>query len=290
MAIKVEIKGNQLVVTDLSIPPLRLISVTRDKVMPYRDVDTDVFSFFWNAPVVNNSSASRLMKLGLVDTPGTTPEKVGQVDFPFADLVDQNGVPFASADELDLFLCVNLGSLEPAVLPTPPTGIEGFFLSSKGDFGTGGGWGDAGFIANVPVILFAKNATEKEVTMFYAINRAVFDDIDPIVQFLPFSVAAPVVTTGDAVRWQLEATYIAEGELATMVPDETLLVTQILTFLTVDTRQPILEFTLDRTLIENGDSITLVLSRIGGDAADNYNDDIGVGQAGIALEVTAFNP
>ena len=50
-----------------------------------------------------------------------------------------------------------------------------------------------------------------------------------------------------------------------------------------------LEFTLDRTLITNGDTMQLNLERIGGDGADTYGSDIGVGQSGILLESVTFN-
>jgi hypothetical protein len=169
-------------------------------------------------------------------------------------------------------------------------GITGFFLDAKGEFGTGGGWADSGFIGDLPVLLFSNVSTEKAVYMFFASQRGVFTDVDPIVLFGVYSTGAPVVTTGDDVRWQLEVSYIAQGELATKTPDETLLQTQTLTELTADTRQPILAFTLDKSLISDDDVIMIVLSRLGTDGADTYADDVAIGQSGIRLETTIFNP
>lgn len=168
--------------------------------------------------------------------------------------------------------------------------VQGFFLSSTGDFGTGGGWADAGFINDVPVTLFGMNVTERTIFMNFAALRYLFDSVDPVVKFATYSTGAPVVTTGDDVRWQLEATYFAIGDVLGKPVDETLLTTQTLETLTADTVQNILSFTLDRTLISTGDIIKLTLSRLGADVLDTYADDIAIGQSGLLVETKIFNP
>jgi len=166
-------------------------------------------------------------------------------------------------------------------------GIEGFFLTPRGSFGTGSGWSDEGFIVLYPALLFASNATERAIYMFFGIARGFFDAIDPIVKFAIMSTTAP--SAAEAVRWQLTCKYRAEGESLAGAADQVLLQTKVLTDLVADTRQSNLEFTLDRTLIANGDTMQLNLERIGGDGADTYGSDIGVGQSGILLETQPFN-
>ncbi len=168
------------------------------------------------------------------------------------------------------------------------TGIVAFFLDAQGLFGTGGGWADSGFINLVPHLLFASNLTERAVYMFYALARIKFDSIDPQVAFLTSSTSAP--SAAEAVRWQLTCRYRAEGEDLGGTADETLLQTQALTALTANSRQSVLIFTLDRTLISDQDSIHFNLERLGGDGADTYGADIGVGQSGFLVETINHNP
>lgn len=167
-------------------------------------------------------------------------------------------------------------------------GIEAFFLQPRGSFGTGGGWADEGFIGDVPVLLFSSALTEKSIYNFYALKRFVLTTVDPVVGFIIYSTTLPVAT--DSIEWQLEVRYIAETEQATKAVDETLLITQPLTSLTVNSRQNLLEFTLDRSLITDQDVILLTLSRIGGDVSDTYSSDISIGQSGISIETIKHNP
>lgn len=169
-------------------------------------------------------------------------------------------------------------------------GVEAFFLSAQGSFGTGGGWSDSGFIALFPVLLFAPNLTERAIYMFYALARTKFDSVNPQVAFIVYSTGVPVAATGDDVRWQLSARYRAEGEINGGGASETILQTQTLTTLTGNTRQSALVFTLDRTLISDQDVIHLELERVGGDAADTYASDAGVGQAGLIIQTVDKNP
>lgn len=168
-------------------------------------------------------------------------------------------------------------------------GKEGLFLSPKGEFGTGGGWADTGFISDLPVLLFANNQTEKAIYMFFGLLRARFDQTDPVVQFVVYSTNAPSGGAED-VHFRLTCRYIDENEGPGKADDQTLLKTLSLTNFTADVRQPLLEFTLNRTLINNGDVIHLILERIGGDDADNYGSDAAVGQSGIIIDVLPVNP
>lgn len=167
-------------------------------------------------------------------------------------------------------------------------GIEGLFLEVTGQIGGGPGWSDAGFISLFPVNLFAASSTERSIYMFFGLSRVKFDVVDPQVGFIVYSTAAP--SSGEAVRWQLTAKYIADGDSTAAPAAETLLQTQVFTTLVADSRQTTLFFTLDRTLIADQDAIHLNLERLGGDGADTYGGDIGVGQAGIIAETTKHDP
>ena len=167
-------------------------------------------------------------------------------------------------------------------------GLESFFLEVKGQIGGGPGWADEGFISFFPVLLFSSSSTERSIHMFFALSRIKLDAIDPQVGFIIYSTSAPLV--GDAVRWQLTVKYIGDGEDTSAAADETLLQTQVLTTLVADSRQAILFFTLDRTLISNEDAIHLNLERLGGDVLDTYGADIGAGQGGIIAETLSHNP
>lgn len=170
------------------------------------------------------------------------------------------------------------------------SGVEAFFLQPRGLFGTGGGFADEGFIGDVPVVLFSTTLTEKAIYTFFALKRVLLTDSNPVVAFVIYSTTAPVITTSDSVKWQLEARYIAETELATKTIDETILFTQGLSTFTANTRQSLLEFTLDRTLMADQDVLLFTLSRIGGDGSDIYSADIAIGQSGIILLTLNHNP
>lgn len=285
-----EIIGNQFVVTDTTTG-IRNIQVARDEVTPFSYVanSNDFFTFFNKSPRVNGFDAEKLNKLGVRCDPIDSTKTIGQTDYQFVDIVDLNDVAFSSAEVLDLWLNTNLGSLVPAILPTPASGLESFFLTAKGAFGTGGGWSDSGFIGDVPVLFFDRTSVEKQITTFFAMSRILLTT-DPILTFLTYSVALPVVTTSDQVVWQVQARYIGVGEDATKAVDETLQITQTLDQIAVDRRQTNLTFTLDGSLISDQDSIQITFSRLANHVDDNYNSDIAVGQAGITVEVTQFSP
>lgn len=168
-------------------------------------------------------------------------------------------------------------------------GVESFYLNPRGSFGTGMGWADAGFIGDVSVTLFNPVLSEKATYGFHIPLRAILTTINPQISFLVYSTVAPTAPNKD-VRWKLDARYIAEGELATKTPDESLLFTQSLSILTSNTRQVDLVFTLNKALITDKDDAILTLTRIGGDAADTYADDVGVGKAGLIIETFNHNP
>ena len=161
-------------------------------------------------------------------------------------------------------------------------------IDAKGNFGTGGGWADSGFISLVPVLFFSPIQTERAVFMFYALAVIKFDNIDPQVAFIVHSTGAPGAT--EDIVWRLTCRYRAEGEVDGGVADEVLLQTVELTHLTADTRQSNLIFDLDRSLISDQDSIHLILERIGGDVDDDYGSDIGVGQSGTVVQTLDNNP
>ncbi len=169
------------------------------------------------------------------------------------------------------------------------TGIQAFFLEARGSFGTGGGWADSGFIDDLPVLLFAPNSTEKAIYMHFAMGRFKFDEINPELDFIIYSTTAPGIGDED-VEWLLEARYIAENESPSKAADETLSVTQTLPNQTLNTRQSVLVFTLDRTKITSLDTLMFKLSRVGGDVLDNYTGDIAVSQSGIILQTLDVNP
>lgn len=166
-------------------------------------------------------------------------------------------------------------------------GIEGFFLSARGDFGTGGGWADSRFIELFPVLLFASNLTERAVYMFFTLKRLELSTVDPIVEFIVYSTSSPDVN--DTIRWRLTTKYLSEGTSLSMAASQVLSQTQTLTVLPDDSRQSILSFTLDRSLISNQDVIHINLQRIGMSEFDTYGDDIGIGQSGIIVETNSHD-
>ena len=169
-------------------------------------------------------------------------------------------------------------------------GIQGFFLQPRGLFGSGPGFADEGFIGDLPVVLFASNSTEKAIYTFFSLGRIVLTDTNPTVNFIIYSTTAPVATTSDSVRWQLEARYIAETESATKAADETFLITEGLPTTVANSRQTVIQFILDRTLITDQDVLLFTLSRIGGDGSDIYGSDVAVGQSGVRAEASNNNP
>lgn len=168
-------------------------------------------------------------------------------------------------------------------------GLESFFLSARGSFGTGGGWADEGFISFMPVLLFSASLTERAIYIFYAITRSRFDKVNPKVGFVVYSTNPP--SLGEAVRWQLTCKYIADTESPMDPADEVLFQTQVLPTLVSDSRQgDILSFELNKDLIKDQDIIHFNLQRLGGDVADTYGSDIAVGQAGVILQTVSQNP
>ncbi len=210
-----------------------------------------------------------------------------------ASLLDQSTELARGTSELATQAETDLGADDLRIITSlklkNKRGVEAFFLNPQGVFGTGGGWADSGFIADTPVLLFAQNLTERAIYMFYALARTLYDSVNPDMAFLIYSTSAPSGGSED-VRWQLEARYIAEGESPTKAADEILLITQSLSDFTANQRQAVLIFTLDRSLIADQDVLMFTLSRIGGDGADTYGSDAGVGQAGIIIETTQHNP
>ena len=169
-------------------------------------------------------------------------------------------------------------------------GVEGFFLQPRGLFGSGPGFADEGFIGDLPVVLFASNSTEKAIYTFFSLGRIVLTDTNPTISFIIYSTTAPVATTSDSVRWQLETRYIAESESATKAADETFLITEGLPTTVANSRQTAIQFILDRTLITDQDVLLFTLSRIGGDGSDIYGSDVAVGQSGVRAEASNNNP
>ena len=197
----------------------------------------------------------------------------------------------------DVFTCrdITVGAavwkerlFDPLAASNLPEGIQGFFLEAKGNFGTGAGWADSGFITLFPVLLFNSNATERSIHMFFSLLRVKLDAVDPQIGFVIYSTGAP--SAAEAIRWRLTCRYKADGDALGGAADEVLLQTQVLTTLVADSRQTTLFFTLDRTKISNEDVMHFNLERLGGDGADTYGDDIGVGQSGALIEVQLLNP
>ena len=253
-------------------------NITADNVIETASIviDEKVMEFekSWNAntntPTLANTDTGVLGTVYEVTTAGSTNFGAGSISFAVGDWVYYNGTEWHKQQS-------GIGSA-----------IVGFFLTPTGSFGTGGGWADAGFISLFPVVLFSQNATERAIFMFYGFARALFTNIDPVVNFIVYSTTAP--SAAEAVVWQLTCKYKAEGESVTGAADEIIPETQVLTDLAASTRQQNLQFTLDRTLISIGDVLFLNLERIGGDGADTYGSDIGIGQSGISLEATPLDP
>ncbi len=204
----------------------------------------------------------------------------------FAD--NDQGLPVVEIPDCESFDDL-LDKIQGFISGISPEGIEAFFLEARGSFGTGAGWADSGFIANLPVLLFAQASTERAIYMFYALARILLTTIDPQVSFIVYSTGAPGLGNEDIV-WQLETRYIAENEDPGKVADETLLKTQSLTNFVANERQSILTFILDRSLITDQDVLMFTLERLGGNGSDTYNSDAAVGQAGIVLKTLVHNP
>ena len=229
--------------------------------------------------------------INLQDKSGLDIGSLGQIEF-YLNLITgvgaSGGASFASQAETDDGTIAN-----KAVSPLTNKNFKGeigVFLNPRGAFAGTAGWADVGFSGEIPVLLFARNTTEKAVYMFYISERFVLTDFNPVFSFVVYSQNAPVLTTGDKVRWQVEARYYETGESTTKPADETLLATQTLTELSADVDEGIFQVTLDRAKIAIGDRVMFTLSRIGGDPLDNYNDDIAIGQSGLIIESKTTNP
>lgn len=298
MATEFRIQGHFFIVTDVATRD-QLLRRPLDTIMHNRDRN-DIFWFSNNAFPINSYGIENLNILGTTqDSPRSqvfvdqTPPVVQQTSFDFVDIVDGGGgTPWADADELDNWLCDNLGHICCAGGggTDNPFGIEGFFLDAEGNFGTGGGWADEGFIGNFPNLLFADNSDERAVYMFYTMERIKLDSVNPQAAFIVSSTNAPIITTSDNIEWQLEIRYREVGESLTGAADEIITKSQILTTIAANTRQDNLVFDLDRTLISDQDVVHLMLRRLGTDVADNYNGDIGIGQSGMLAEAYSHNP
>jgi len=235
--------------------------------------------------VLNATSTKNLYKYSVHTA---DPISLGTSNIEFFETAPGSGaISAASQAETDAGTVANK-YIAPLTLRNV-VGLQGFFLSSRGDFGTGAGWADAGFIVDVPVTLFARNAQEKAIFMFYAGTRFQFGAVDPVMAFAVHSVAAPVVTTGDDVRWRLGCRYYSVGDPLGGATDETILQTQTLTTLVANSYQGLLQFTIDRTLISTSQIMQFTLTRLGPDGADTYNSDVGVGQGGLILQTKIFN-
>jgi hypothetical protein len=169
-------------------------------------------------------------------------------------------------------------------------GEEAFFLEARGSLGSGGGWADTGTIFDLPVILFSKTIDERATYVFYALSRVLLDAVDPIVAFLPYTSSVAPSVGLDNVRWQLKAWYLGVGEALGGTPAETLVLDQPLDVYAADTRQELLQFTLDRTKISPADVIQFSLSRLSSAVEDTYDGEVAIGQAGILVETLNHNP
>jgi len=115
MATQFKIKGNQFIVED-STTHVRYVSVPVNTVRPLRRQEgaENWFGFANNSPTVNNYNITKLNMIGLVDnfdvsTLGELPTEQ-RYWTEFADIVDGDNVAsWATADDLDLWLCQNLG-------------------------------------------------------------------------------------------------------------------------------------------------------------------------------------
>lgn len=151
MAAEFKIQGFYFIVTD-TITRDQIIRMPRQSVKHNRTASDD-FYFQNNAPVVNQYGQSNLNILGAQEDfpiPTATPP-IPQTIFPFSGIIDfRTGLAFASADDLDDFLCDNLGFISNglqqvstdatltgdgtpshplSVVPTPPPTI-GFYAQT----------------------------------------------------------------------------------------------------------------------------------------------------------------
>jgi hypothetical protein len=168
-------------------------------------------------------------------------------------------------------------------------GTEDLVFHTPGRVGSGASWADAGLIDNMPAILFDSAKDEKSSYVEVLLTRISLLTVDPVVSFFIYSTTLPVLTTADDVRWQLEVRNIAPGNSTAGAADQTLLATQTLPTIATNSNQGVLTFTLDRTLMTAGETLLLVLSRLGTDAADNYTGDVGVAEASLLAEYEVFN-
>lgn len=95
---------------------------------------------------------------------------------------------------------------------------------------------------------------------------------NPIVN-IPFIVTVPGAASAN-VRMRLTCRYIANGELTSKAPDETLF--QTVAVVNTDKRMDVMSFTLDAALLAPGDKINLHLERLGADGLDTFTGSIGI--------------
>lgn len=275
--------------------------VVEQSLDPIVDEKSMEFQKFWNAatnsPTLSNSDVLVTGTVYEVSVDGSTDFGDGSISFNQGDWVysngtiwtkQQSGAAIASQAE------VNTGTeADKSVSPFTNKNFKGvvpFYLNARGEFIGSPGWADAGLLGDIPVLRFARNATERAVYMFILAERFVLSDFDPVFAFVTYSYGAPVATTGDGIVWRLEARYYTDGDIAIKAADETIELTQIITNLIAEADQGFFSFTLDRSLMTSGDRVMFTLSRLGADGADNYNDDIGVGQSGLLIESKTTNP
>jgi len=289
MATKIYINGNYLVAIEATRND-QFFRLPLDKVRYNRD-RSDVFYFQNNDGTLNGFDLNSLSLVGansLEKTLPTSLESYVQTTFEFADIVDRAGAPYASANAFEDLLASNLGVLCCAGGGGGnETGIETFFIASNGSFGVGVSWADFGFIENVPVLLYNNNLTEKASFTFSSLKRFKLDLVNPIISFTVYSTVLPILN--DSVQWLLECRYTAIGEKPTAIADELLSFTQTLTILDNNTRQLELEFTLDKTLIDDKDVLNFTLLRNGGSVNDTYGSDIASGHSLLTLETYNHN-
>jgi hypothetical protein len=125
---------------------------------------------------------------------------------------------------------------------------------------------------NFLVFLFPEGATKAVVTDYPLDSTVDLTTTDPVL-IIKFAVTTPGTGGGD-VRLVLEATYVAVGELTTKAVDETL--TNDVTVTNTQDLMHTTSFTLDRTLMAAGDSVSFLLERQGGNVNDTYDGEIGI--------------
>ena len=128
-------------------------------------------------------------------------------------------------------------------------------------------------------------------TFCFVLNNAITSGVKanlPMPRDISLATTNPIVNVryvvsqngagnGD-VRLQLTCRYKAVGELLSAAAEQTLLATSAVTD-TVDQLHE-QQFTLDRSLMAAGDSLSFDLSRLGGDGADTFTGRIAIVEVG----------